>query len=412
MLKRVVAVLIISLFLISCKNDVTTDTLIVDSININNQNENSSNTDNIGETNIFQKMIEDNYSIDEIKFADADSFVGMDYILLTKNKREYFTASDAWYEYALLGGVYDSYERGKLIYDEINTFIIGGIFSKDVWGVSSEYGEGFVKQFYQPHIIAFSADGKRVLIKEYIEPFSNERVNYRIYEGLECIYDYDYYEIVDRTQANYSTNLKYISELRDRSYYKNIREDAGFLLSGIYYEYPITDIRDIMYYKYVLAEEGEMHIEVRNILEDTLFFKTEKLDMYPSAVQILDNKLILGFGNQTSDLTEKSDDDTFNYLNYFVLDMSNGNINYLFTKPEGTFSPDLKYFAYSSSYTPDNGTRFFDKGYYVYEVASKETIFYKSQTRDTEEDYYVELDVVTDIICWVNRSELENYIVN
>ena len=62
--------------------------------------------------------------------------------------------TDAWYEYALLGGTCDTYEKGKDYYDKINKLYskkFTSMYSKEV---EQKYSEGVILQFFKRHIIA------------------------------------------------------------------------------------------------------------------------------------------------------------------------------------------------------------------------------------------------------------------
>jgi len=412
-IKRILSLVLLTLMLASCSkfnSSKNINTLEQNSIQptlstTESKEKNIGNTytlsDSETETSRLEELIKGKYEFHEPIFVGADKLKYMEYLLLVKEGKGYFTNTDLWYEYALLGGEYDTYEKGKNHYDKIN-----GLYKKELVSANSEeaekkYGAGVVHQFYKRHIIAFSADGEKVLLKQYIAPFKSDEILYEVYKGDSILRTYLYYEIIDREHVNYTTNLEYISLSKERDvFYKtdiNEREEQ----EKTYSLSTATDVKDTVYYKGGVDEEGRNRIMLYSIPNNELVFESDPIEKYPHTVTILENKLIVGYYSQAEY------DDYFNYLDYFEIDIDTNESKYLFTNRDGVFSPEGKYLAYATDYTPDDGSVLVEKGYYIYCVETSETAFILTQIRDRENDYYVQPDRLNNIIGWAHIDGLE-----
>ena len=348
------------------------------------------------EVSMLEELINGEYKFEAPIFVDAGKFKDMDYMLLVKEGKEYFTHTDVWYEYALIGNECDTYEKGKSYYNEINNLYKKKQIPTNFEALEREYSEGVIRQFYERHISAFSADGEKVLLKQYVAPFKAEEILYEVYQGKNILRPFLYREVLDRTQANYTTNLEYISLRWEKdSFYKTHThgiEERDMVFSAS----TITDAKDTVYFK----KDGR-RIMLYSISDNKLVFESDTITLYPHTVTILEDKLIGGYYSKA-----KCEDD-FHCLDYFEIDMNTNESKYLFTNREGVFSPDGKYLAYASGYTLDDGPVKVEKGYYIYCVDTAETAFFLTRIRDRENDRYIQSDKLNHIICWAKKDGLE-----
>lgn len=267
------------------------------------------------ETDMLSKLVRMKYEYEEPVFIEPCKFKDMDYLLFVKEGKEYFTVSDVWFEYALLGGECQTYETGRSCYEQINANVSLSM-EKDIFYKTETQG-------------------------------------------------------TDEEAETHSLTT-------------------------------ITDAEDVMYIENEEDEDGHNHMRVYSIEDSSLIYESESIEYFPYTQQIVGNNLLIGFKNKGGNFK----------LDYFEVNMKTSECRYLFTNYEGIFSPDGEYFGYASEVKDSEGPKIVEKGYYIYNVETKETAFYLTRIRDIENDIWLEEDDLNRIVCWVSKEGLESLLNN
>lgn len=354
------------------------------------------------EPSTLQKIIDVSRTYESPNEVSSRCFIDMEYLFLVQEEVNHFDdGGTPWYEYALLGGSYDTYEKGLNCYNGVNQLYGKKQVGRDYEEFRERCGEGFLAQYYQRHITAFSPDGERVLLKTFINPPYQNEILYEIYNNKKYQHSYIYSDITFTDRINYSKGIEFVSmdvghgslapcgEIypfywmgKDVGFeYLNLKDEEQFEISIT------TDSDDSIYYKKDLNKQEDKCIGVYSIFDDKLVFQSDAIEDYPVTVDILDNKLIAGFtGEFHSD-----------YLNYIEIDMKSNEVNYLFTYKKGSFSPDGRYFACPAR-TKEK------RGYNIYSLASGEMTFIESYATETEPLNYLGNN---NVYCWVSKNKIE-----
>jgi len=158
-------------------------------------------------------------SLTEVE-ADAFPFADMEYMtLIAKGEwRDIDDAAPGWFEYAVLGGDYDTYEKGRECYETINSLYEDGrpLNPKDrelILGRELSSGEINRLKAMNRHIFCFSSDGERVLLKDYANRTSSPGyfILYEIYEEFTPVCSYLYDDILNRRYVNYTKGLQFVN---------------------------------------------------------------------------------------------------------------------------------------------------------------------------------------------------------
>lgn len=339
--------------------------------------------------------IEAQWNGEQQKEVPASRFADMDYLFLIQEEVDHFDdGGTPWYEYAILGSSYDTYAKGIDCYEKVNLFFEKWQVDKDFNELKEKFGEGFIKQYYRRHIVAFSPYAERILLKTYIHPPYDIRALYEVYEYGRGCKPYIYIDTVNPESVNYTKGIQFATLSTElyangttNTFYSIYDLSMESIQEAKQYDITlITDPNDKFYYKKDINSQGKKCICIYTITDNQLIYQSDSIEEYPGIVDILDNKLMIGF------LTN-----TYNY-SYIEINMETNDIKYLFSSKErGSFSPDGKYFAY-----PDYNKE--DRGYRIYCVATGESVFIKSYGRDTEPPEYLHSNKVC---CWVKKEKIE-----
>lgn len=337
-------------------------------------------------------VAESDKKIETISFPLTD----MDYMFLVEDEGGIFSDGQIpWFEYALLGGEYDTYEEGIACYEAVNSLFTE--WHERIEKDSVRYGEGVLRYFYRRNIVAFSPSGNRILLKSYKGdgPISGSRPFYEIYEDFALIgsYFYDYMHVPGSN--NYTKNLQY-ALLETESlmvcpswgdigiFYETsaLPEELGKEDPQTYSISSITDINDTLFYKKDIDDQGYECIGIYTIKENERVFQSRIVDeySYPRTVTILEDSLIGGF---FSSFMRRWD--------YYKISMDTNEWIYLFSDDGvGSISPDGKYFAISD----------FMDGYLGYRVNCIDTgaqVFIKNSNPIGGDDQ---------VLSWVSKDKI------
>jgi len=358
----------------------------------------------------LNQMINSEYLITDPVIVPIDHFAAMNYLFLVKEGAMYFSdGGDYWCEYALLGGACDTYESGKAYYDEINSRYKKTQLVSNYEEIEDRYGKGYMQQFYDRNITAFSVDGEQVLLKTYIAPLRTDKVLYEVFRGSQILNLYIFKDVVHLSLYNYTADLRPISI--DESDVP--KTDKGSFVAEekkIYSLTRTTDINDQVYYKLVKdndLNECIVYICLYSIQTDELVFKSEPVKnypddiylsrVYPGYVALLDNKLIVGYYSKA--IKPENQKFYMDYMDYFEIDIKTNEVNYLCTNGKGSFSPDGKYLAYAPQNYEGQEVQ---QGYYIYCIETGETAFISNGK--TGMSSFEEND--NNIICWAHKDGL------
>ena len=370
----------------------------------------------------LEQLITDEYTITEPVIVPIESFSEMSYLFLVKEATSFNSGGDCWYEYALLGGILDTYEKGRAYYNEINLRYKKTQLVSNYEEIKQSYGESYLHQFYERNITAFSADGERVLLKTYIAPFRTIKVLYEIYEGDQILRPFIYEETSHTIQYNYSKNLQFFT-IDVRNYSNILIEEVTKFYKSSYYYMAVgplidepkrtftmsktTDKDDTLYYGLMSDENGGLCISIFSISDNELIFQSDSVSpidkgqyldkLVPQCVTILDDKLIVGYSSNAIKLENPFF--YMDYLDYFEIDIKTNDVKYLCTNGVGIFSPDGKYLAYAPKYNKGEDA---EHGYYIYSVETGETAFVPTGKigRSSSEQ------PINNIVCWAHKDGL------
>lgn len=355
-----------------------------------------SQEENTGQTELsnLQKLIDTKNKYKPSNEVPASQFIDMDYLVLVRENPGIFTdGCMPWYEYALLGSSYDTYEKGINCYNDVNLYFEEWQIGRAYESVKELYREEVVNQYFRRHIIAFSPDGESVLLKTYIDPIAGDLALYEISGS-----SYIYWDIISPDQINYTKGLRFAALEFPLSYDENY---TFYEIHSLYnydsiqdakpYDISVTtDSNDALYYKKDVNSQGEKCIGIYSIADNDLTFQSEGVREYPVMVEIIDQKLIVGFESK-SDLSYDRD--------YFEINMGTNESKYLFSLyKKGKFSPDGKYFAFPSR---KNG----DRGYSIYSLETDELTFIKSYFNDEAGNFQSD----NHVYCWVKKDKVEEW---
>ena len=371
----------------------------------------------------LEQLITGEYIITDPVIVPIDNFAEMSYLVLVKEAAMQFNdGGDYWYEYALLGGFCNTYENGKAYYDEINSQYKKTQLVPNYEEIEERYGKGYMQQFYERNVTAFSADGERVLLKTYIAPFRAIEVLYEVYKGEQILRPFIYEDTIFSKQYNYTKNLQFFTVDDGDSPNINIEEVLPFYKSYHYYMAigpsvyedkrtfslsKTTDKNDTVYYALKSNENSGLCIGIFSIPDNELIFQSDPVNpndsgqypdkVIPKSVTILDDKLIVGYSSNAI----KPENQLFymDYLDYFEIDMETNAVNYLCTNGVGSFSPDGKYLAYAPRFYEGTEAQ---QVYYIYCTETGETAFIptgKTGMSSFERNK-------NNIVCWAHKDGL------
>lgn len=345
----------------------------------------------------LQKLIDEKRAYVPPKEVAAGHFMDMDYLVLVRENPNIFSdGCMPWYEYALLGGPCDTYEKGIDCYNEVNLLYEKWQIDKNFDKWKEWWGEGCMNSYFRRHIVAFSPDAERILLKTCIDPPFGSEALYEIYEKKSYIRSYIYQDIIDPDQVNYTKGLHFatldpVGYYKDKFTFYEINRLSNYysVQDALKYEISVTtDSNDLLYYKKDVDPQGNKCIGIYSISDAQLIFQSEAIENYPFLVEIIEKELIAGFSSNFK----------YGYMDYYKINMETKEADYLFTEcGEGSFSPDGKYFAY-----PDisDGNR----GYNIYSVESGENAFIKSYG---VQESSPNCPNDNQVYCWVSKDKLE-----
>lgn len=345
----------------------------------------------------LQKLIEVKRSDEPKKEVLANHFIDMDYLVLVREEMGPFSEVQMpWYEYALLGGTNETYVKGVGCYNEVNLLYERWQVGRDFDKLKERYGEGRTNYYFRRHIIAFSPDAERILLKTYIEPPYGGDALYEIYERAHLYGSYIYQDTVIPDRINFTKGLQFatldpVGYSKDKFPFYHIDSLSNYYSTQDakqYYISTITDSNDTLYYKKDVNLQGDKCIGIYSILNDQLIFQSDFIESYPDMIDLLDNKLIVGFAEESNST----------YLKYFEINMETNEAKYQFTDKKGSFSPDGKYFACPAS---TSGTQ----GYSIYSLETGETTYIISYVEDTQPA--INITGKNYVCCWVRKDKVE-----
>lgn len=356
--------------------------------------------------------------------AEAFPFSDMQYVALIV-KEEPQSEDDTSLiprEYTLIGGKWASYETGREGYETVNLLFADKLSNSDNEKPESNT-ELTTEQLNRPealglHIVCFSSDGKRVLLKDY-RNWSGSNVPYEVYENLTPAGTYKYNDVLDLYSVNYTKGLKFVNtdlggntsfvygnagngDLRDfyhPSQLSSQYDDNGISDADLYWLTRTTNPSDTIYYKQDSDEEGNKCIGIYSVGDNKLLYQSQAteygIDIGKNlqTVDLLDDKIIAGVYSSVANNSKFEKEDrgyrTFKLLDYYEIDINNGEWTYLFTDELGKFSPDGKFFV---NYFVDSRIVCLETGQYT-------TVINKVK-RDIGYTRY-------STICWVSKDKID-----
>lgn len=278
-------------------------------------------------------------------------------------------------EHALLGGEWNTYEKGRECYLMVNT-----LYEEKQ---ELEYEN---KEWGRRHIFCFSNDGETVLIKNYAHPFSipGETILYEMYNNFKPIGSYIYHDILDMNEVNYTKGLKYVNmndgyvkmngggmdfampdgSLRDGGildFYRtsqliaeepdgmkrheisressNTTEMITYVTGSEHYEISrATNATDTMYYKEDNDRNGKECIGIYSVDSNELIYKSNAIEQgidieeNLEKVMLLNDKVVIGVAATDLNKSSFENDDYHSMktlLDYYEIDLRSGKWIYL-----------------------------------------------------------------------------------
>jgi len=379
-------------------------------------------------------------------------FADMEYMFLVQTNSTFYDASEmAYFEYALLGGECNSYEKGVDCYENINFLYTreeldtenNELIMREDLSPEETRRQEILRKVFRRHIVGFSSDGERILLKNYSNAGGRGwPALYEIYEDLTPFGSYIYVDIDHFSDANYTKGLQFITLVceynfgnfigdfeggRVDDFYQSsqvstpnmIEDEAIFRLSNniegesyilaedakVYQISKITDPADTIYYKKDSDKEGRQCIGIYTIDSNELIYQSEAIEhgidieKKLEKVILLDDKLIVGV-----QITKVDDDELSRYkvgnriptLDYYEIEMNSGKWIYLFTGTEGEFSPDGRFFA-GTFVTAEIS------GYQIMHLETGEYTTIKTYDRSADTTGVG----ISYVICWVNKDKID-----
>lgn len=365
--------------------------------------------------------------------AEAFPFAEMEYLFLVQESSDSYDDGEvAYYEYALLGGDWNTYEKGIQCYEYINSIYTGDDLQEE---------KSIHSKVFRRHIFNFSSDGERVLLKHYRNGRGNP-VLYEIYEGLSPLSSYIFCDIDSFGTVNYTKGLQFVSLICDYNFGNRIGDFEGGRIDEFYQSSHITGLyaiedeaiysrlanniegesfilnedarvyeiskttnpADTIYYKKDSDKEGRQCIGIYTIENNELIYQSEAVEQEIDIEQkledvtLLDNKLIVSVRSPDVNDDELNqygvDGRPTPYLDYYEIEMDSGKWIYLFTGMRGEFSPDGKFFAGTFKMNEFRG----------YQIMCLETGKYTViKTSDFE---YSRGEGTSYVSCWVKKSKI------
>lgn len=365
--------------------------------------------------------------MDEFPFAD------MEYISLVEKGGPHHPDDGAtmFYEYALLGGDWDTYEKGRECYETINSLYEGK--PTNLENIEQN----------RRHISYFSSEGERVLIKDYAKQTSlGDHIIYELYEGLTPVGSYIYIDIFSLSNVNYTKSLQFINLDYSSAGFSGIAGDGSVIdfykTSQLSPRYKIDDViehdevkianlksininvadpeiyeisrvtnpTDTIYYSEDSDEEGKQCIGIYTVDDNKLMYQSKaieqgiEIEKELEIVSLLDEKVIVGVTASDTNRTKFQNDDHgyTNYLfDYYEIDINSGEWIYLFTDIPGGFSPDGKFFA-GGFWTEES------LGYQIMCLDSGEYINLTVYVKSKETSGYYNYN---EAVCWVKKDKID-----
>jgi len=324
--------------------------------------------------------------------ASPYTFSDMEYVLLVRRAVDRFSASEFWFEYALIGASYTSFDEGQALYENINTLYIirrEPTLMHDTTGNFVEVQEyGLIRRFFERHVIRFSTDGTQVITQTHLSEWSYP-VLYEIFRGqdnLANFTDHSWYTHMENITRNFRFKICF-EYLFPYVVFKNVYANEKFkILSDgcIILNAEETQVAYIVRY-----EEG-FFIRVHVVSTNENIFLSDLIvpDRFFSLMHLDDSQIIFRHS-----------------FNYYKINREDNTITFLFTKPYGIFSPDARFFAYTSIQPLDllefpDVTAHLEFGIYIFDRFTDKTVFYPIEVN--EDDCCVGYS----IILWTNLSAL------
>ena len=399
------------------------------------------------ENTVQSKVVPSLVKVDENTFTFED----MEYVVMVV-KAEILDSEDSpemLFEHALLGGVWNTYDKGRECYLTVNT----------LYEVKQEQ-EYEDKEWDRRHIFCFTNDGETVLIKNYAHPFSipREYILYEIYNNSKPAGSYIYHDILRMSEVNYTKGLKYVNvndgymkmngggmdfampdgSLKDGgvlNFYRtsqlstevsgnmekheisreiaNATEMTTYVTESELYEVSrVTNPTDTMYYKEDSDRNGKECIGIYSVDSKELIYQSKafeqgiEIEENLEKVMLLNDMVIVGITASDVNKGRLEYDDYYSrntVLDYYEIDLKSGNWMYLFTDIQGDFSPDGKYFA-AACVPSGYNNEYYPGGYHIVCLETGEYINIAGYVPTSEIDEYV---YKTDIVCWVNKDKID-----
>lgn len=347
---------------------------------------------------------EDENSVLEFESVDFP-FSDMEYMFLVRGKiKDHRNSEFIRYDQALLGGSCDTYESGSDCNLEVEQ-----LYNK--LATESGYEQG--KSDTRREVAAYSADGKRILLKSNMEAEDEGHVLFELFEGPSYLGSYYGFDIIDKPDIHYTTGLQYAYLTQDHS-----AEPLEYGQTGSFYQIDTltaersiydeisfdmsvaTDSKDKFYCKNDTDEEGNKCIGIYSIADNRLVYQTKEIEDYPITITLLDDGLVAGFAAAYFDPR---------LYDYYKYELDSEEWSYRLTFYEGSFSPDGKYFACVNRNTfvrSSYNQKEYPPGYWLVCIETGEKIYIRMDLEQSAEKYCSDNYVV----CWVNEDEIRGFL--
>jgi len=329
-----------------------------------------------------------------VELTDTSEFRDMEYVALVRQTGASYGASEAWYDYAIIGGEIDSYQKGVDYYEKLNA-----IYSQQrepIGYFSDTEEQGLIRHLFERHVIKVSTDGTKILCETYLGDYNEDRL-YEVFSMNGKFYQYKF----NQGASGYDTDMVNVSNTMN--YYKKDRgTNLVDIITGEKHSIENANIinsNDTIFARYSLRDKNNAGIEICSIKTGEVLYSSPVIQYTDSDSFFLkylcDNYLIFSLWNDQHEITRMT--------NYYKLDFATNEIQYLITSHiSGQFSPDGKYFIYSPfEYPTSLELEGKERGFYICEIESGKKAFYS--TGKLYEDY----NGGNEAVCWINKKGIE-----
>lgn len=331
-----------------------------------------------------------------LELMDASEFRDMEYVALVKQTGDFYGASEAWYDYAIIGGEIDSYQKGVDYYEKLN--VVYSQQREPIGYFSDTEEQGLIRLLFERHVIKVSTDGTKILCETYLGDYNEDRL-YEVFSMNGKYYQYKYYpgsSDYDTDWVNVSNTMNYYMKDRGTNLVDIITGEKHSIKKA-----KIINSSDTIFacYSYNENIEDVISFEIYSIKTGEVLYSSPLIQYNDSdsiwLEYLCDDYLIFSFWNDQIELTDMT--------NYYKLDFATNEIQYLITSHfSGQFSPDGKYFIYSPyDYHTLLEIEGKERGFYIYELESGKTALYSTGK------IYEGFGGSNETVCWINKKGIE-----